>query len=182
LPFESNEMPTISSTNPPLAALPRVAIIAAVARNGVIGHGNALIWHLPADLAHFKRVTLGHPILMGRKTWEAIGRPLPGRRNVIISRDPAYVARGAEVAGSLHAALQLCTDAPEVFVVGGGEIYAEALPLAQQLWLTEIHADAQGDTHFPPWDRSAFVQASRDPHEATGDLPAFDFALYERKA
>ncbi|MDE2255944.1 MAG: dihydrofolate reductase, partial [Betaproteobacteria bacterium] len=75
-----------------------------------------------------------------------------------------------------------CTDAPEVFVVGGGEIYAEALPLAQQLWLTEIHADAQGDTHFPPWDRSAFVQASRDPHEATGDLPAFDFALYERKA
>ncbi len=161
-------------------ALPRVAVIAAVAGNGVIGRGNGLIWHLPADLAHFKRVTLGHPILMGRKTWESIGRPLPGRRNIVISRDPGYIARGAESAGSLQQALALCTDVPEVFVVGGAQIYAEALPLAQQLWLTEIHAEPQGDARFPAWNRADFIEASRDPHPAQGDLPAFDFVLYER--
>lgn len=166
----------------PRSSLPRIAVIAAVASNGVIGRGNGLIWHLPTDLAHFKRVTLGHPIIMGRKTWESIGRPLPGRRNIVISRDTAYAASGAELAGSLQQALALCTDVPEVFVVGGAQIYAEALPLAQQLWLTEIHAEPLGDVHFPTWDRNAFTEASRDSHPAQDELPPFDFVLYERKS
>ncbi|MHB1667537.1 MAG: dihydrofolate reductase [Thiomonas sp.] len=161
---------------------PRVAIIAAVAHNQVIGRGHALIWHLPADLAHFKRVTLGHPILMGRKTWESIGRPLPGRRNVVISRDADFIAPGAETSTSLSDAMSICAEAPEVFIVGGAKIYAQAIPLAQQLWLTEIHAEPQGDVYFPAWNRDAFVEVSRDPHPAQGNLPAFDFVLYERKA
>ncbi len=161
---------------------PRVAIIAAVASNQVIGCGQALIWHLPADLAHFKRVTLGHPILMGRKTWESIGRPLPGRRNVVISRDAKFKAHGVEAATSLQHALDLCSEAPVVFVVGGAQIYAQALPMAQQLWLTEIHAEPHGDVHFPAWEHSAFTEVSRDQHAALGELPAYDFVLYQRKA
>jgi dihydrofolate reductase len=161
---------------------PRVAIIAAVASNQVIGCGQKLIWHLPADLAHFKRVTLGHPILMGRRTWESIGRPLPGRRNVVISRDATFNAHGVEVATSLQHALDLCAEAPAVFIVGGAQIYAQALPLAQQLWLTEIHAEPHGDVHFPAWERSAFTVVSRDLHAAMGYLPAYDFVLYERNA
>ncbi len=159
-----------------------MAIIAAVARNQVIGRGHALIWHLPADLAHFKRVTLGHPILMGRKTWASIGRSLPGRRNVVISRNADFIAAGAETATSLSDALRICTEAPEVFIIGGADIYSQAIPLAQQLWLTEVHAEPQGDVYFPAWDRDAFVEISRTPHPAQDNLPAFDFVLYERKA
>jgi dihydrofolate reductase len=171
-------MPTSSH---PCAALPRVAIIAALGSDGVLGNRGALIWRLPADLAHFKRVTLGHPILMGRKTWESIGRALPGRRNIVISRQPAYVASGAEVCASLPEALRLCVEAPDVFVVGGAEIYREALPLARQLWLTEVHASAPGDAYFPAWERADYTEVSRDRHAAEGDAPAFDCVLYARR-
>ena len=159
---------------------PAVTLIAAVGADGVIGRGNALIWRLRADLAHFKRTTLGHPVLMGRKTWESLGRALPGRRNLVISRDPGYAAAGAEVCGSLADALQRCAGEPEVFVIGGAQIYHAALPLAQRLWLTEVHASADGDAHFPRWDRAAFAERSREPHAAADGAPAFDIVLYER--
>lgn len=162
-------------------AAPRVSLIAAVTRNGVIGRDGDLVWRIPADLAHFKRVTMGHPIVMGRRTWESIGRPLPGRRNLVVTRNAGYLAPGAETADSLATALRLCADSPEVFVVGGAEIYRQALPLAERLWLTEIHADAEGDARFPDWDPARFLLASREAHPAAGGLPAYDFALYERR-
>ncbi|OIQ85362.1 dihydrofolate reductase [mine drainage metagenome] len=159
---------------------PVLTLIAAVGANGVIGRGNALIWRLRDDLAHFKRMTLGHPVLMGRKTWESLGRALPGRRNLVLSRDTTYVAAGAEVCGSLADALRRCEGEPEVFVIGGAQIYLAALPLARRLWLTEVHASADGDAHFPRWERTEFVERSRQPHAASGDAPAFDIVLYER--
>ncbi len=166
-------MPTPSPT--------RISLIAAVARNAVIGRDNALIWHIPADLAHFKKITHGHPIVMGRNTWESIGRPLPGRRNIVITRQQRYAAAGAETAASLAQALELCAEAPEVFVIGGAQVYAEALPLAHRLWLTEIDAAPAGHVRFPDWPREAFEQVSREHHEAQGSLPAYDFVLYERR-
>ncbi len=159
----------------------RVSLIAAVASNGVIGRDNALIWHIPADLAHFKKITHGHPIVMGRRTWESIGRPLPGRRNIVVTRQEAWQADGAEAAASLAEALGLCAEAPEVFVIGGAQVYAEALPLAHRLWLTEIDAQPEGHVHFPDWPRQDFEQLSREHHAAQGALPAFDFVLYERR-
>jgi dihydrofolate reductase len=160
----------------------RVSLIAAVASNGVIGRDNALIWHIPADLAHFKKITHGHPIIMGRRTWESIGRALPGRRNIVITRRQAWQADGAETAASLAEALALCAEAPEVFVIGGAQVYADALPLAHRLWLTEIDAQPDGHVRFPDWPREDFEQVSREHHEAREGLPAYDFALYERRA
>ncbi len=160
----------------------RVSLIAAVARNRVIGRDNALVWHIPADLAHFKKITHGHPIVMGRKTWESIGRPLPGRRNLVLTRQEAWSAQGAEPVASLQEALRLCVEAPEVFVIGGAQIYEQALPLAQRLWLTEIDAEAQGNALFPKWPRESFEQISREHHQAQPGIPAFDFVLYERRA
>ena len=161
---------------------PRISLIAAVARNGVIGRDNALIWHIPADLAHFKKITHGHPILMGRRTWESIGRPLPGRRNIVITRREDWHADGAEPAASLEQALALCAEAPEVFVIGGAQVYAEAMPMAHRLWLTEIDAVPEGHVHFPDWPREQFAQISREHHAAQDSLPAYDFVLYERRA
>lgn len=153
-----------------MAGMPRphVTLIAAVARNGAIGKNNELLWRLPDDLQHFKRMTLGSSILMGRKTWDSIGRPLPGRRNIVISRNPEWRAAGAERAQSLSAALALLHDQQRAFVVGGAEIYAQALPLADALELTEIDMDADADTFFPQWDRTAFVVRSSEPHSEQG--------------
>jgi len=128
------------------------SLIVARGRNGVIGRDNAMPWHLPADLAHFKRVTMGHPVVMGRRTWDSIGRPLPGRRNVVVSRSPGLALAGAEVAGSLHEALARLEGSDEVFVIGGGQLYAEALPIADRLYVTEIDAVPEGDVRFPPLD------------------------------
>lgn len=128
------------------------SLIVARARNGVIGRGNAMPWHLPADLAHFKRVTMGHPVVMGRRTWDSIGRALPGRRNVVVSRSPGLALEGAEVASSLDEALARLAGSPEVFVIGGGQLYAEALPFADRLYVTEIDAAPDGDVRFPSID------------------------------
>ncbi|MCE9633055.1 MAG: dihydrofolate reductase [Methylophilales bacterium] len=131
-----------------------LSVIAAVANNGVIGLDNTLPWHLPEDLKRFKALTMGHHILMGRKTYESLGRLLPGRTTVVISRNPQYQVTGALVAGSLQQALALCGEDEEVFVIGGNELYKAALPLADKLYLTRIHQDFSGDTYFPSIDET----------------------------
>lgn len=162
------------------AARPRISLVAALARNRVIGRDGALPWHLPEDLRHFKALTLGHPVVMGRRTWESIGRPLPGRRNVVITRQDGYAATGAEVFRDLDSALQALAGAAEVFVIGGGEVYAAALPLADRLHLTELHAEVPGDALFPRFDPDDWVQASREPHAAHGGM-RYDFVVYDRR-
>jgi len=160
---------------------PRVSVIAALARNRVIGIENRLPWRLPEDLAHFKALTLNHPILMGRKTFESLGRPLPGRTNIVITRNPGYRRDGCLVADSIPAALALCRDAAEVFFIGGADLYAQAIPLADRLYLTEVAIDAEGDARFPDYDRSVFREISRESHTGEkGDVLGFDFAVYER--
>ena len=157
----------------------RVVLIAAVARDGGIGRDNRLLVHLPEDLAHFKRTTLGHPVVMGRRTWESVGRPLPGRRNIVVTRDARYVAAGAETAPSLEAALARLAEAPAVFVIGGASLYAEAMPLADELVLTEIDAEFEADTHFPRWNAAEFRQTARESRQAPDGL-RYDFVRYER--
>ena len=162
-----------------------IVLVAAVARNGVVGRAGALPWHLPEDLAHFRAVTKGLPVLMGRKTWDSLParfRPLPGRRNIVVTRQPGWRAAGAESAPSLDAALALAADAPRVCVIGGAELYAAALPRADELLLTEVAQDFDGDAHFPPFDRSAFVESARATHPAAPPN-AFDYAFvrYRRR-
>jgi dihydrofolate reductase len=158
---------------------PRVYLVAAVAANGTIGAGGRLPWHLPEDLRHFKALTLGHPVIMGRRTWESLGRPLPGRENIVVTRAAGYQAPGAHVAASLEAALALCTGEQVAFVIGGGELYAAALPAADALVLTEIGREFAGDARFPEFDRGTWREAQRKP-QMTADGLRFDFVLYER--
>jgi dihydrofolate reductase len=153
---------------------PRLNLIVAWARDRVIGRAGTLPWHLPEDLRHFKRITLGHPIVMGRRTWESIGRPLPGRRSIVVSRNPHWSAPGAERAGSLAQALAMCAGAGEAFVIGGAALFAEALPLARRLFLTQIDAAFEGDTRFPPVDLSAWRETS---HEHLAAAPGRPFAI-----
>lgn len=161
----------------------RITLVAAVARDGAIGRDNALLWHLPEDLARFKALTLGKPVVMGRKTWDSIPtkfRPLPGRRNLVVSRSVSELP-GAEVFASLDAALAACAAEPEVCIIGGAEIYALALPRADRLALTEVdvvYPDA--DRHFPAWPRDQFVEARRETHAEHG--MRFDFVDYLRKS
>lgn len=160
---------------------PRISVIAALAKNRVIGIENRLPWRLPEDLAHFKALTLGHPILMGRKTFESLGRPLPGRTNVVITRNPDYRPEGCLVAASIPAAIALCGEADEVFFIGGAELYAQAIPLADRLYLTEVDIEAVGDARFPDYDPGAFREISRESHSGKkGDALEFDFVVYER--
>lgn len=156
-------------------------LIAAVARNGAIGKDNALLWRLPEDLKFFKRTTLGSPVIMGRKTFESIGRPLPGRRNIVVTRNAAWQHEGVEVASSLDAAIDLVKHEAQVFVIGGGELYTQALPQADQLILTEVDADFEGDTFFPTWDRSLFTESSRETHQSDSGW-AYHFVFYQRQA
>jgi dihydrofolate reductase len=158
---------------------PRVYLVAAIAANGVIGANGRLPWRIPEDLRHFKALTLGHPVIMGRKTWESLGRPLPDRENIVVTRTPGYDAPGAHVAASLDAALALCAGEPVAFVIGGGELYGAALPFADGLVLTEISREYPGDARFPDFDRSAWRETQRRP-QAGGDGLRFDFVLYER--
>lgn len=162
----------------------RLALVAAVARNGAIGRDNGLLWQEPLDQQHFRRVTLGAPVIMGRKTWDSLPerfRPLPGRRNVVVSRDPARHFDGAEGVPSLDVALALLAGTPQAFVIGGAQLYALALPRADELVLTEIDADLDGDTFFPAWDRSAFSEVARETHRGRDGLP-FAFVTYRRRA
>ena len=158
---------------------PRIYLVAAVAANGVIGVDGRLPWHLPEDLKHFKRLTLGHPVIMGRKTWESLGKALPGRENIVVSSRPGYEAAGAAVANSLVGALALCAGEPVVFVIGGERLFAESLPLADGLVLTEIQRDYDGDTRFPAFERSQWRETQREAHTAEGGM-RFDFVLYEK--
>lgn len=139
----------------------KISLIVAVAENGVIGRGGQLPWRLPADLQHFKRITLGKPVLMGRKTWASIGKPLPGRRNLVVTRDPNFTAPGAEVYVNLDEALRAAADAPELMVIGGADVYRALLPRAQTLYLTRVHAQPVGDTVFPALTAD-WVRASSD--------------------
>lgn len=159
-----------------------LTLIVARARNGVIGRDNQLPWRLPEDLAHFKRTTMGRPIVMGRKTWESIGRPLPGRRSLVVSRDPHYGAPGAEVVSSLDEALARTAAEPEVFVIGGAQLYAAAASRAQRLVLTQIDADFEGDAHFAAPDPAHWHEVAREHHgPAAGRAWGFDFVTYERR-
>ena len=160
---------------------PPLTLIAAVAANGVIGRDGTLPWRLSADLKRFKALTMGHPVIMGRKTWESLGRPLPGRLNIVITRNPDYRPEGASVAASLDAALALAADAAEVFVIGGEEIYRIALSRADRLQLTEIQQDFAGDARFPELDRSGWLTVTRERHLDASGLP-YAFATYERRA
>jgi dihydrofolate reductase len=159
-----------------------IALVAAVARGGVIGRDGGIPWRIPEDVAHFKELTTGHAVVMGRRTWDSLPdrfRPLPERRNVVVTRDADWHAEGAERAGSLDEALALLDDDERVFVIGGAEVYAQALPLADEMFLTEIADDVVGDTFFPDWDRNAFVQASRD-ERVSGAGARFAFVTYRR--
>lgn len=161
---------------------PRVTLIVARARNGVIGRDGTLPWRLPEDLAFFKRTTMGHPIVMGRRTWESIGRPLPGRRNIVVSRQAGFVASGAEVAADLDAALSLCAGATDVFVIGGAQLYHYALPRADRLIITEIDADFEGDTHWPAPDPAHWREATRERLAPTAQRHfGIDFVTYLRR-
>jgi dihydrofolate reductase len=138
----------------------------AVADNGVIGVQGALPWHLPDDLKRFKRITLGHPVLMGRRTFASLARPLPGRRNLVLTRAGLPPTPGVELVPSIDAALALCSGAAELFVIGGSEVYRQALPLAARIELTEVHACPSGDAHFPQFDRREWREIRRDEHPA----------------
>lgn len=161
----------------------RVSLIAAVARNGVIGRAGKLPWRLPDDLKHFKRVTLGHPIVMGRKTWESLPGPLPRRPHIVVTRQKSYEASGTEVVHDLDEALALAArhDPDEVFVIGGGELYRAALPRADRLLITHVEADIEGDAFFPEVDWSAWrpVEEHTHPADARHAYP-FRIATYER--
>ncbi len=145
---------------------PHVAVIAAVADTGVIGRDNDLPWRLSDDLRRFKRLTLGHPVVMGRRTFESMGRPLPGRQNLVLSRDPEFQPPDVEVHPSLGGALAAVADAEIVFVLGGRQIFAAALEIADRLYLTRVHADVAGDVYFPDYDRSRWNLEHSSEHEA----------------
>ncbi|ENC6435368.1 type 3 dihydrofolate reductase [Aeromonas veronii] len=161
----------------------KISMIAAMAHDRVIGKDNQMPWHLPADLAHFKRVTLGKPVLMGRKTFESIGRPLPGRRNLVISRNPDYQAEGIEVVGSVEAALALLagSSVEELMVIGGGHLYAEMLPSADCLYLTRIDLAVEGDTRFPAFDDGQWQRVDCESHPADEKNPhPYSFEIWQR--
>lgn len=165
---------------PDPAPRPTLVLVAAVARDGGLGRGGELLFRISEDLRRFKALTLGHPVVMGRKTWQSIGRPLPGRRNLVMSRDPSFVAAGAEVVPSLDAALAATADAPMVFVIGGASLYADALPLADTLELTEIDSALPADTWFPAWDRAGWTRTASDARR-TADGIAYRFVRYDRE-
>jgi len=156
-----------------------VTLVAAVADNGVIGADGDIPWRIPADFAHFKALTLGHVLVMGRATYESIGRPLPGRTTIVLTRDPSWTAEGVLVAADLASALELAAGIDEqVFVVGGASVYAEALGVADSQVLTEVHLEPAGDTRYPEFDASAWVEERREPH-LDAEVP-YEFVWYAR--
>lgn len=165
----------------------QLSVIVAVAENGVLGVDNSLPWRLPEDLKYFKKVTMGKPIVMGRKTYESIGRALPGRANIVVSRNPDFSAPGIDVVASVDEALSLAGDLArgdgqnELMVIGGAAIYALAIPIADRLYLTEVHAEFNGDAYMPFVDWEQWKEISRERHSSeASDSPAFSFVVYER--
>lgn len=158
-----------------------ISIIAAVAENGVIGDKNALLWHISEDLKYFKAVTTGHPVVMGRKTYESLGRPLPNRENVVVTRQPLDIP-GCRVVHSLPEAVALFPASEEVFVIGGAQLYAAALPVAERLYLTRVMHAYEGDTRFPAWDESAWCLTDSESFPCGRDYPwPFAFERYRRR-
>ncbi len=158
-----------------------ISIIAALAENRVIGVNNTLPWRLPNDLKHFRRLTTGHAIIMGRKNYESIGRPLPERTNIVVTRNRDYRASGCLVAHSLDEALALAQNDPEIFIIGGAEIYREALARADRLYLTQVHAAVDGDTFFPETNRNDWEETTRERHGADDKHAyAYSFVVLER--
>jgi dihydrofolate reductase len=157
----------------------RLAIAAAVASNGVIGSNGGLPWRLAEDLRHFRALTTGHAVIMGRRTWQSIGRALPGRQNIVVTRAPDFVAAGAQTAGSLDEALARVAMPEPAFVIGGAELYREALPRADVLHLTEIERAFDGDATFPPFDRREWRETARERHRASDGFD-YSFVTYER--
>jgi dihydrofolate reductase len=159
-----------------------ITLVVAVADNGVIGRDNALPWHLPADLAHFKRLTLGKPIVMGRRTFASIGRALAGRQNIVVTRDRTFRADGVTVAHGIDEALEACGSAPEVMVIGGADVFAAVLPIAGRIHLTQVHADVAGDVRFPPLDPLEWRETDRLAREADARNPhPMTFVTLERR-
>lgn len=156
-----------------------VSIIVAMSRNGIIGRDNAIPWNIPADMGRFRELTLGHALIMGRKTFESIGRPLPGRWSIVVSRQAGFAPEGVAVAGSLPEALLLAGGHGEIFICGGGEIYKQALPFAARIYLTLIDCEIDGDTGFPFIPRDDFVETSR---ERISQIPPAEFIVLERTA
>lgn len=157
-----------------------LTLVVARADNGVIGRDNGLPWHLPPDLRHFKALTLGKPIVMGRRSFESIGRPLPGRHNIVLTRSD-WTADGVTVVPGLAEAMAAAGSVGEVMIIGGAAVYAAALPQAQRVYLTEIHAAPDGDTVLPPFDPAAWYGSARADHAADGDAPAYSFVTLERR-
>ncbi|MGE6792314.1 dihydrofolate reductase [Pseudomonas guineae] len=163
-----------------------LCLIAALAENRVIGRDNQLPWHLPADLKHFKALTLGKPIIMGRKTWDSLGRPLPGRLNLVVSRQPGLQLEGAEVFASLEAALERAeawahaNDADELMLIGGAQLYALGLAQAERLYLTRVTLSPEGDAYFPALNLTQWQLSESAAHTATAETPAYVFETWER--
>jgi dihydrofolate reductase len=171
-----------------VSADPRLVIVAAVADNGVIGRDGELPWWLPGDLKRFKALTLGKPVLMGRRTFGSIGRPLPGRSNIVLTHDRAFKAQGVLVARSLADGLMIAADeaarlnADEIAVIGGSALYAETLPRASRLYITEVHASPPGTTHFPRFERAEWREIAREgPQQAPGEAYPYSFTVLERR-
>lgn len=159
-----------------------ISLIAAVAKNRAIGKDGQLLWHLPEDMRYFRETTRGKPVIMGRKTWESLPdsfRPLPGRKNIVISRNPSYDAAGGTLVGSLEEALRQTEENEEVFVIGGADIYRQALPLAHRLYLTEVAQDFDADAFFPEYRGSEWKEVSRSEQKSKSDID-FAFAVYQR--
>ena len=160
-----------------------IVLVLAMAQNGVIGKDGAIPWRISDDMKRFKALTMGHPVVMGRKTYESIGKPLPGRRNLIVTRNCGYSAPGCEVVHSLDAAIAACRGAHEIFIIGGAELYRESLPRAHSLEFTEIHADFEGDAVFPQFPLDRWRETAREIHGAAARVPfRYDFVRYERLA
>ncbi len=158
----------------------QISIISAMAQNRVIGIENRLPWNLKEDLQHFKRLTLGHNIIMGRKTFESIGKPLPGRHSIIVTRNPDYHVAGCTTVTSLQAAIDACAGKDEAFIIGGAELYAQALAYAQHIYLTEIKENFAGDAHFPEFDKAIWQEVQRDSQVSESGLQ-FDFVEYHKQ-
>lgn len=158
-----------------------ISIIVAIARNRTIGRDNNLLWHISEDLRHFKAVTSGHPVVMGRKTWESLGRPLPGRENIVVTRNAGYTAEGARTAASLQEAIALFPPSTEIFIIGGGEIYRQSMEMADTMYITVVERDYEGDTFFPEWDAARWRLTSEERFERGEKFPyPFSFRKYER--